>query len=104
LELETSITQNTGVNNLLSGISDLILEGKGGFGESSILTNVRHVSALISMKEALSRVLEGLKQGLSEEFISVDMRSALESLGHITGETTNEDVLHEIFRCFCVGK
>jgi tRNA modification GTPase len=56
------------------------------------------------MKEALSRVLEGLKQGLSEEFISVDMRSALESLGHITGETTNEDVLHEIFRCFCVGK
>jgi tRNA modification GTPase len=88
----------------LVGIAELVLKGKGGFSESAILTNVRHVSALASVNEALGRILKNLQKGLSEEFISLDLRSALESLGQITGETTNEEILDVIFGTFCVGK
>jgi len=48
--------------------------------------------------------LKGVGEGLLEDLLSLDLRDALSDLGQITGETTAEDVLNEIFRSFCVGK
>ena len=95
---------NLGVNELKNGIADLFLQGKKELNESPVVTNVRHVSALVSAKEALQRVFQGVGERLSEEFLSVDLRGALSALGQITGETTTEYILNEIFGCFCVGK
>jgi len=102
--IKTSMVSNFGINELKSGIADLFLQGGKTIHESPIVTNVRHVSALISAKEALQRVLKGVGEGLLEDLLSLDLRDALSDLGQITGETTAEDVLNEIFRSFCVGK
>ncbi|MEK6777336.1 MAG: tRNA uridine-5-carboxymethylaminomethyl(34) synthesis GTPase MnmE [bacterium] len=102
--LNTSILYDLGVNELKTGIAELFFQGKRGHDESPVVTNVRHVSALNSAEEALQRVLQGAGQGLSEEFLSVDLRGALAALGQITGETTTDDILNEIFSGFCVGK
>jgi tRNA modification GTPase len=45
-----------------------------------------------------------LGKGTSLELIAFEMRSALEALGEVVGETTTEEVLNRIFEQFCVGK
>ena len=70
-----------------------------------VITNVRHVSALMKARESLRRVQDGLDTGLSGDLIAEDLRQCLEYLGEITGQTiTNDEVLGNIFKHFCVGK
>lgn len=45
-----------------------------------------------------------LMSGMSEDFVVIDLRSAWEKLGEITGETLDEDIIDEIFSRFCIGK
>jgi tRNA modification GTPase len=48
--------------------------------------------------------LEALSEGASEELVLVGLHNSLRFLGEITGETTSEDILNEIFTTFCIGK
>jgi tRNA modification GTPase len=48
--------------------------------------------------------MKGLEEGISLEFIAFEIRSALEALGELVGETTTEEVLNRIFEQFCIGK
>ena len=45
-----------------------------------------------------------LQNDLSSEYISLDVRNAIDALGEITGEVTTDDILSEIFSSFCIGK
>ena len=69
-----------------------------------LVTNLRHCQALEKALASLSRGCEALKKGMSEEFALFDLRGVLDALGEITGETGVEDLLDEIFSCFCIGK
>jgi tRNA modification GTPase len=69
-----------------------------------IVSNARHWEALREADLYLEKVLQGLEQKISGEFISVDMRAALQALGSITGQVSNEDVLSSVFSRFCIGK
>jgi tRNA modification GTPase len=103
-KIKKSLLLDKDVEDVKTGIASVVLEGSGGFSETLIISSVRHSRALTSAKEGLIRAREAARQGLSEELLSVDIRDALMALGEITGETTTEDILDEIFRCFCVGK
>lgn len=72
--------------------------------DGALVTNVRHRRALIGARNGLVRAQEALTNGLSGEFVTVDIREALDCLGEITGETTTEDILERIFSEFCIGK
>lgn len=74
------------------------------FQEEVIVTNVRHQGELQAAGVALQAVHRGLTEGLSGEFIAMDIRLALEHLGHITGEIGTEELLGSIFSRFCIGK
>ena len=69
-----------------------------------IVTNARHFEALIKAGEALSRSIQGLKTGISGDFVSQDIRECMHYLGEITGEITPTDILTSIFSHFCIGK
>ena len=69
-----------------------------------IVTNARHYEALIKGKESLQRAREGIKDGLSADFVAQDIREALHHLGTITGAITTDNLLHTIFSRFCIGK
>jgi tRNA modification GTPase len=68
------------------------------------VANIRHKNAFIQIRDNLSNAMKGMGEGISFEFIAFEIRSALEALGGLAGETTNEEVLNRIFDQFCIGK
>jgi tRNA modification GTPase len=72
--------------------------------ESVIISDARHREALVKGMGALERFLVGINRGLAGEFLALELREALDSLGEITGETTPGEILDKIFTRFCVGK
>lgn len=69
-----------------------------------MVTNLRHYQNLLQTYDALQRVLEGMAQGVTGDFLAMDIRQALHYLGEITGTITTEDLLGNIFSKFCIGK
>lgn len=70
----------------------------------TIVVNSRHYESLVKTETALSAVLDGISQGLSNELLMIDIKKALYHLGEITGEITTEDLLDDLFSKFCIGK
>jgi tRNA modification GTPase len=100
-----SALKNEGIEELKEAIYALLIHREvRPSPEYLIIANLRHKRALDQAKESLSSTLEGLEKGASLEFIAFEMRSALEALGEVVGETTSEEVLNHIFEQFCIGK
>lgn len=69
-----------------------------------IITNVRHYEALTKALNAINRVEYGLTTSLTGDLIAQDLRECLFHLNDILGEVTTDEILHNIFKHFCVGK
>lgn len=69
-----------------------------------MLSNARHYEAISRAHEAILRVQQGLRDGLSGELLSMDLQDCLAALGEVTGQITNTEVLANIFSKFCIGK
>lgn len=80
------------------------VELKGIGEEDVIVSNARHVEALSHAELSLEKVIEGLKTGITGDFIAMDIRQAIFHLGSITGQISTEDLLGNIFANFCIGK
>ena len=72
--------------------------------ETVVVSSVRHREALDSARASLIEAERTAQQQLPGDFIAIDTRGALDALGLITGETVTDDIVHRIFRDFCVGK
>jgi tRNA modification GTPase len=72
--------------------------------DNTIITNTRHYEALNNAYTSLSDVLTSLENGITTDFVAMDIRRALRFLGEVTGEVTTEDLLGNIFSKFCIGK
>ena len=70
----------------------------------TVISNSRHYEALMNALKAIEEVNIGLKNDISGDLLSVDIRKSIEHLAEITGEITNDDVLGNIFANFCIGK
>lgn len=70
----------------------------------TIVTNARHANSLRNAQKALEKVANGLNINIAGDLLALDIRYALEELGSITGQVTNEDLLDSIFTRFCIGK
>ena len=68
------------------------------------ISNARHYEALMRALTAIRRVQQGLQDGISGEFLSMDLQDCLNALGEITGQITSQEVLNNIFSHFCIGK
>ena len=72
--------------------------------EQTIVTNLRHFDSLSNAESSLLEIEKGIQNGLSGDLLSIDLRSAIESIGEITGQITNDEMLGNIFSNFCIGK
>lgn len=98
-----SAKKHSHIRELKSRLLTLVLNRKVKTGDT-IISNIRHYDALTNTEKALTDAEKGLSENISKELIALDIKRALNFLGEITGEITNEDLLDNIFSKFCIGK
>jgi len=86
-------------NLLIEKVLDLNVQSDG-----TIVTNSRHMDALLKIAESLKDIRKGIDEKLPGDLLTPDIRRCLYFLGDITGEITSEDQLDYIFSKFCIGK
>jgi tRNA modification GTPase len=100
-----SALTNQGIDDLKDAVYRLLIHRSFiKSPEYTIVANVRHKNTLIKTNIYIISALDGLGRGISPEFIAFELRSALDTLGEIVGQTTPEEVLNLIFEQFCIGK
>ena len=72
--------------------------------DGSILTNARQFDAIRRAYEAMLAALHGLKLQLTPDAVLMDVETAMDAMGEVTGATVREDITARIFERFCVGK
>lgn len=91
----------------LEALRAAILEPFGSVNSSNggfLITDARHYDLLLRAAAEVRSAVDSLQSGASEELVLVGLHNGLRSLGQITGETTTEEILSEIFATFCIGK
>lgn len=81
----------------LTGVRDLPSDG-------GLITNIRQAETLKRTAERLELAAEHLKAGFSPDAVVYDIEGAIESLGELTGQSVQNDIVDHIFANFCVGK
>lgn len=102
--IEVSTVKKIGLEKLENEIYNLVFSGDVNIREEEIIINSRQKEVLINAKKYMESCVEAIERGYSEDLIVIDLNSALDQLGKITGETATEDLINEIFARFCVGK
>lgn len=99
-----SATKKEGIERLEAKIIENIWHADNVDTHGVLVSNVRHVNALKECRTTLQKALDEINEGLSFEFISEEIKSAVNYLDSITGRNINEDLLDTIFSQFCIGK
>ncbi len=99
-----SAKEETGVREVEEEMKAMFFGGDLTFNDQIYITNARHKEALKEAYESLSLVKNSIELGMPEDFFSIDLMNAYESLGRILGESVGEDLVNEIFSKFCMGK
>ena len=102
--IDISAKEEHGLDEFEETLQEMFLNGEVSFNDEIYITNVRHKAALSDASASLKKVIESIDNQMPEDFFSIDLMDAYESLGSITGETIGEDLVNEIFSKFCMGK
>lgn len=103
-DLKISALSGENIEALKRVMKERALENMDYDTSTVLVTSSRHRDALQKAREHVRSALEGLANGLTGDFLSIDLRAAMNELGTITGEITTEDLLDSIFSRFCIGK
>ena len=98
-----SAKKNKGINSLKESLLSFV-NIKDLSHDQTIITNLRHYNELLLTLNEIDVIIKGLKDGITSDFLSINIRQALFHLGSITGEVTTDDLLGNIFSKFCIGK
>lgn len=98
-----SAKEGTSVEGLKTELLSYVENLKTGETDT-VITNQRHFEALQKSLDSVKRVKEAVSQSFHTELLAYELRYALEHLGEISGEFTNDEVLGNIFSKFCIGK
>ena len=102
--IEISTKDYSGMEQLTEAIKAKVYGGEVMADEGSFVSDERQANLLRMADRHLAAALTTIEAGLGLDFISIDLRSAWETLGEITGDTVGEDIIDEIFSKFCIGK
>jgi tRNA modification GTPase len=102
--VQTAVALNQGIEDLEEAIITSVGAGKISAANLDLGINQRQAAALTQAKIALEQVQETISNQLPLDFWTIDLRSAIQALGEITGEGVTESVLDRIFSRFCIGK
>ena len=101
--IQISALLKTGMQTLENELVKLVDVAALESGQS-IVSNLRHAEALQNAATALEKVLNGIDNPITSDFLAIDIKQALYHLGEITGSISTDDLLDNIFSKFCIGK
>lgn len=93
-----------GIENLEDEIEKIVLAGKSSSSQEIIVSNVRHQMAIQKALIFMQAFKEAIENNLTPDLSSLELRSAWEAIGEITGSSITENLLDRIFENFCIGK
>ena len=99
-----SAKENTGITELENKIKEMFFHGEVSFNDEVYITNIRQKNSLQEALDSLNLVVQSIEDGMPEDFYSIDLMNAYESLGRMIGESVEDDLVNEIFSKFCMGK
>lgn len=99
-----SAKENEGIDVLEKEIQAMFLKGNISMNDEIIITNMRHKNLLMRTLESFQLVISGIEEDMPEDFYTIDLMNAYESLGSILGVAMEDDLANEIFSKFCMGK
>jgi tRNA modification GTPase len=102
--INISVLKNQGLDDIIDKISDMFFEGSINVSDELIINNARHKNLLINAKKSLEEVLKSIENGMTIDFIEIDLKQAMEYLGFIVGKSVSDDLMDKIFNEFCIGK
>lgn len=74
------------------------------FNDEVYISNERQKQAVSDSCQNLKNVKESIVMNIGEDFYTIDLMSAYESLGSVIGEHVDDDLVDTVFRKFCLGK
>lgn len=101
--IKISAVENQNIQDLKNELSSYVEHLKSEEG-NVVITNQRHYEALRKSLNSVKQVDEAVSSQITTELLAYELRNALEHLGEISGEFTNDEVLGNIFSKFCIGK
>jgi tRNA modification GTPase len=104
LIVKTAAAKDVGIAGLEKAILAAVHAGALAAANMDFAINQRQAAALIKAKVALEQVEETIENQLPLDFWTIDLRTAIQALGEITGEEVTESILDRIFSRFCIGK
>ena len=99
-----SAKELTGIAELEEKIKEMFFHGEVSFNDEVYITNIRQKNSLQDALDSLNLVVQSIEDDMPEDFYSIDLMSAYESLGKMIGEAVEDDLVNEIFSKFCMGK
>ncbi len=99
-----SAKERTGIDDLECKIEQLFALNELNSDNEILITNVRHKNLINIAIKGINDAIDTVNLGLPIDMISINIKSAIKSLGEILGESISEDVLNKLFEKFCVGK
>ena len=102
--ISVSAKENIGIDEFVDKVKELFFKGDVSFNDEVYITNIRQKNLLQNSLDSLKLVLNSIDDGMPEDFYSIDLMSAYQSLGLIIGESVEDDLVEEIFSKFCMGK
>ncbi len=102
--ISMSLKESRGLEELEDKVKEMFFQGELNLHDEVYITNDRHREAFLSALESLKLVISSIEDGMAEDFYSIDLMSAYETLGRIIGENVEEDLVNMIFKEFCMGK
>ena len=102
--LKISTKEKMGIDIFEETVKNMFLKGEIEIKDEVMITNLRQKEAVSDTIESLKLVLNSINNQMPEDFLTIDLMNAYESLGKIIGEEIGEDLINEIFSRFCMGK
>ena len=102
--IQASAVMRAGLEQIKRSLKTLAVGKRHEAGDSVLVSRLRHKVLLQQAAEALHNALKAIDDTQSAECVALELRVALQALGEIVGTVTNEDILDQIFKEFCIGK
>lgn len=102
--IEISVLEDSGIEELEETIYNFVIKNEIDIDNQLLVTNARHKQLLLASEESMKSAINAIDNQMTLDIVSMDIKSAAEKLGTITGHEVSQEVVQNIFERFCVGK